>query len=115
MTPLQGPTQPDAHATQRATLTDEACLESTRVFYKRAWGSIEDYLREIKPLLSYLSALDTDQVGQRLHRAHYLAEFQEQVFQRFRLMERITDRCEAARPTLLRYRGELIIKLSELM
>jgi len=94
---------------------DESCVPETRLFYRRAWRSIDGYLEEIKPLLSYLSALDGAQVSQRLHRAHYIAEFQEQVFQRFRLMERVADRCEAARPRLLRYREELIQRLSSLM
>jgi len=112
------PIPEQTHGSSPAALTsgeDRACLEATRAFYKRAWRSIDDYLEEIKPLLRYLSALDIDQVGQRLHRAHYLAEFQEQVLQRFRLMERVTDRCEVARPGLLRYRDELILKLSQLM
>ena len=96
-------------------LDQEVSLQETRQFYKRAWRSINDYLQEIQPLIKYLAALDGDQVGQRLHRAHYRAEFQEQVFQRFRLMERATDRCDVARPHLLRYRAELITRLSELL
>lgn len=108
--------QPLQSSTSRSIPQQEAdCLEATQMFYKRAWRSIDDYLQEIKPVLKYLSALDTGHVGQRLHRAEYRAEFQEQIFQRFRLMERVTDRCEVARPHLLRYREELILQLDQFM
>ena len=77
-------------------------------------ASIDEYLSEASPLLNYLSRLEGDSVGQRMHRAHYIAEVNDQVFRRLRVLERACDVCEEARPLMTRYRLDLAERLLEL-
>ena len=92
-----------------------ACLAPTQARFRELRASIDELLREVEPLLTYLNAMEGAHVGQRMHRSHYIAQIHEAVFERLREMERARDLCEPSQRYLERYRADLAARLTELM
>ena len=92
-----------------------ACLTSTQARFRALRASIDELLKEVEPLLVYLNAMESPHMGQRMHRAHYIAQIHEAVFERLREMERARDLCEPSQLYLERYRLDLAQRLTELM